>query len=53
MVSNGEVIHSGVIDGSRINAQVAPSDLQVVFALILMEQSSFRMLLDLLKTENM
>ncbi|KAG2333237.1 hypothetical protein Bca52824_004417 [Brassica carinata] len=30
MVSNGEVIHSGVIDGSSINAQVAPSDLQVV-----------------------
>lgn len=30
MVSNGEVIHSGVIDGSCINAQVAPSDLQVL-----------------------
>ncbi|CAH8354549.1 unnamed protein product, partial [Eruca vesicaria subsp. sativa] len=30
MVSNGEVIHSGVIDGSIINAQVAPSDLQVL-----------------------
>ena len=29
MVSNGEVIHSGVIDGSNINAQVSPSDLQV------------------------
>ena len=29
MVSNGEVIHSGAIDGSNINAQVSPSDLQV------------------------
>ncbi|CAH2069713.1 unnamed protein product [Thlaspi arvense] len=30
MVSDGEVIHSGAIDGSSINAQVAPSDLQVL-----------------------
>ncbi|KAL0734911.1 hypothetical protein Bca4012_011121 [Brassica carinata] len=30
MVSNGEVVHSGVIDGSSINALVAPSDLQVL-----------------------
>ncbi|RID41114.1 hypothetical protein BRARA_J01100 [Brassica rapa] len=30
MVSNGEVVHSGVIDGSRINAQVEPIDLQVL-----------------------
>ncbi|ESQ42743.1 hypothetical protein EUTSA_v10013465mg [Eutrema salsugineum] len=30
MVSNGEEMHSGVIDGSSINAEVAPSDLQVL-----------------------
>ncbi|KFK27237.1 hypothetical protein AALP_AA8G355400 [Arabis alpina] len=30
MVSNGEVIHSGVTDGSRNNAVVAQSDLQVL-----------------------
>ncbi|CAA7062502.1 unnamed protein product [Microthlaspi erraticum] len=30
MVSNGEVIHTGVVDGSSVNAQVAPSDLQVL-----------------------
>ncbi|KAF8102660.1 hypothetical protein N665_0197s0024 [Sinapis alba] len=30
MVSNGEVVHYGVIDGSSTNALVAPSNLQVV-----------------------
>ncbi|CAN8248356.1 unnamed protein product [Cochlearia groenlandica] len=30
MVPNGELIHSGVTDGSSINAEVAPSNLQVL-----------------------
>lgn len=30
MVSNGEVMRSGATDGSSNNAEVVPSDLQVV-----------------------
>jgi len=32
MVSNGEVMHAGATDGSSKNAEVVPSDPQVVFA---------------------